>query len=634
MPSPSIHLSDIFSPSQAGPTQYKSAPRERSSDKLWSIYLAESDRQDRANAQGWKDDANGFLVFAGLFTLTVATFIVESYKELSADSSNESVLLLRQISLQLASQGGTAGAAGAVGVTNPAPFHPSTPVVCVNAMWLLSLVLSISSALAATLMQGWACRYIQLPHLPAAPAERARVRAYLYRGVLKYGVPRAVEAAPMLLHLAIALFLAGLVVFFFTIFRTVAIVLAAGVGVLALAYAVLTVLPCIDLRSPYRTPMSNVLWFAWHAALVLPSSLAFGLVNVLHSALVPPNLGDITSRRQRVLARWLESLGASVRTHTSALTHGVRRSVVRAALHAPPKEDTAALAWLLDTPALAHDAALEAFIASAPDSTLLQLTQHPAARFRDRLHALLQSGLATGDAAPLAACLRALQPTLCAYNGVVYRGADFDAAPALLDDLRARFAPPDVLHALCVHTDPAVRTAALGTRALLARTLLRRRTPPSAAQLAWLRDALGAGAPAQLAAPGGPAALEHANTDAFVRGALARGGPGTAFAETLAVLLGAGGRADFQRKAEQLLRRAERDEALRDVRVPLREALEGVSGGGAGEEALVVPPSPHAPSSRPRSPSTPGGTAGSRRQSVATSQLMVEVGSGRLSAAL
>ncbi|KAH9962313.1 hypothetical protein BGW80DRAFT_1180893, partial [Lactifluus volemus] len=129
-------------------------------------------------------------------------------------------------------------------------------MIWVNIMWLLSLVLSLTSALFATLTQQWACRYIQLPELLSSQREQARVRSYLFRGMQKYNMRmlHAVETTPTLLHLSVFLFFVGLVIFFFSINKTVAIVVSVSVGLFALAYFALTILPCIAHDCPYRTP--------------------------------------------------------------------------------------------------------------------------------------------------------------------------------------------------------------------------------------------------------------------------------------------------------------------------------------------------------------------------------------------
>ena len=87
------------------------------------------------------------------------------------------------------------------------------------------LLLGITSALFATLMLQWARICVNLPQIPSFPKERARVRSVLFFGMEKYRMHLAVETTPTLLHLSVFLFFIGLVIFFFTIFKTVAIVI-------------------------------------------------------------------------------------------------------------------------------------------------------------------------------------------------------------------------------------------------------------------------------------------------------------------------------------------------------------------------------------------------------------------------
>ncbi|KAH9172720.1 hypothetical protein EDB89DRAFT_856612 [Lactarius sanguifluus] len=181
-------------------------------DKMWSIYLSESEKHDKDISDGWKDDANGVLVFTGLFSATVAAFIIESYKKLSPDSGDQTAFLLQQISQQLSGlSNGTY-----VRPQNYPTFSPSTSIVCVNAMWILSLIVSITCALLATLMQQWARQYVQLPQLRTTPRERAHVRSFLFFGLKQFRMSYAVELIPTLLHLAVFLFFVGLVIFFFS----------------------------------------------------------------------------------------------------------------------------------------------------------------------------------------------------------------------------------------------------------------------------------------------------------------------------------------------------------------------------------------------------------------------------------
>jgi Family of unknown function (DUF6535) len=89
------------------------------------------------------------------------------------------------------------------------PPPPAASIIIVNVMWLISLVLNITSTLIATstLMLQWTRRYTQLPQVPGTPRDHMHGRSYLSLGAL-----------------SVFLFLAGLVIFFFTIYKIVGIV--------------------------------------------------------------------------------------------------------------------------------------------------------------------------------------------------------------------------------------------------------------------------------------------------------------------------------------------------------------------------------------------------------------------------
>ncbi|KAI9467267.1 hypothetical protein BJY52DRAFT_1079426, partial [Lactarius psammicola] len=67
----------------------------------WSLYLDEVEKVDKGVTESWKGDTEGIIVFTGLFSATVAAFIVESYKKLSPDSGDTTNALLTQLSVQL-----------------------------------------------------------------------------------------------------------------------------------------------------------------------------------------------------------------------------------------------------------------------------------------------------------------------------------------------------------------------------------------------------------------------------------------------------------------------------------------------------------------------------------------------------
>ncbi|KAF8493437.1 hypothetical protein F5888DRAFT_1618006 [Russula emetica] len=196
---------------------------------------AENTSEPREHVQrmtdGWKEDAKGVLIFTGIFSAIVASFIIESYKMLPQDVGDQ---------------------------ISPQPSHPPVSIITVNIMWLISLVLNIVSTLFATLTLQWSRRFAQVPCVPRAPRDRVLSHSFLFVGTLTYDLDRAVAMTVLLLHLSVFLFLIGLVIFFFTIHKIVATVVSVSVGLFGVVYLTLTVLACIDRSCPYRTPLSDV----------------------------------------------------------------------------------------------------------------------------------------------------------------------------------------------------------------------------------------------------------------------------------------------------------------------------------------------------------------------------------------
>ncbi len=238
--------------------------KEDSANNTWEEYLRDVRESDERMTDTWNRDAGGVLTFVSpnllvppfvpvtnwktaIFAAMVTIFIVESYKMLSPASGDQTVFLLDQLSQQLA------GLANGTDV-QPQPYPPFSPrlsIIYVNSLWLLSLVLSTTSAFLATLSWQWAHRYLQLPQIQSMPRERARVRSILFLGTLKYRMHYLVETAPTLLHISLFLFNVGLVIFFFTIYKPVAIVVLVSVGFFGAAYFIMTILPCLDHVCPY-----------------------------------------------------------------------------------------------------------------------------------------------------------------------------------------------------------------------------------------------------------------------------------------------------------------------------------------------------------------------------------------------
>ncbi|KAI9441160.1 hypothetical protein BJY52DRAFT_1421102 [Lactarius psammicola] len=227
---------------------------------ILSLYTSRARHLDDETVDHWKGGADSVLVFTGVFSSTVATFIAMSYPNLQRDPNVTTQSLLAQISQQLSS--------ATTNGTSPTPsppiqssFSPSAPVVFINSVWFLSLVLGLSCTLIASLMQQWARRYRQIIQRNHAPHDRARIQEYFSGAARKFRIFEIVDALTFLLAVSVFLFFAGLVVFAFLANRIVAYTILATVGFCTLSYIALTLMPFIFHDFPYYTPFTPVLWF-------------------------------------------------------------------------------------------------------------------------------------------------------------------------------------------------------------------------------------------------------------------------------------------------------------------------------------------------------------------------------------
>jgi hypothetical protein len=137
---------------------------------------------------------------------------------------------------------------------------PTSSSLACNILWFLSLGFSLSCALIATLVEQWSRDFIQSTEMRPSPVIRARIFAYLYFGLQKFGMHSLIQFIPLLLHISLLLFFAGLVAFLHPINAPLTAVAAALLGSIITAYIYLTVLPMFSSDSPYRTPLSNMAW--------------------------------------------------------------------------------------------------------------------------------------------------------------------------------------------------------------------------------------------------------------------------------------------------------------------------------------------------------------------------------------
>ncbi|KAJ7367495.1 hypothetical protein DFH08DRAFT_760711 [Mycena albidolilacea] len=252
---------------------------------MFSVYISQAERYDKALVTAWRADMKGILIFAGLFSGSLTAFIIESYRTLAPDPGATTILILAQISRQL--NGSTESGVAAIS----AEFIPPTSALICNGLWFTSLGLSLASAVIATLVEQWSRDYLNRSDMRPSPIERARICSYLYSGLKLFRMHAIVDLIPLLLHMSLLLFFAGLVAFLFPINSAMVVVAAAILAIVTFVYVALTIIPLFVANCPYRTPLSGVFWRIGQICAALSSTLR------RHASCLSHSMGEVMLRR-------------------------------------------------------------------------------------------------------------------------------------------------------------------------------------------------------------------------------------------------------------------------------------------------------------------------------------------------
>lgn len=175
--------------------------------------------------------------------------MVESFKWLEPPDDSVAVMALGQISLQIANLNLDTTSKPTTSLQSaaftPPPFTPTASAIRINILWFLSLVLSLGSVLVGVLCLQW-LREFQRDATRYTYEQALIIRQTRYDGLLKWGVPEIVNVLPILLQLAVAMFLIGICDLLFQRNLMVGIIILIPVVGFLGFLVVTTALPCIQ----------------------------------------------------------------------------------------------------------------------------------------------------------------------------------------------------------------------------------------------------------------------------------------------------------------------------------------------------------------------------------------------------
>ncbi|KAF9567125.1 hypothetical protein CPC08DRAFT_627378, partial [Agrocybe pediades] len=138
----------------------------------------------------WKEEVQNLVIFAGLFSSVLSAFVVQTYQSLQPDPNNQVVFLLSQIANNMGSSPSNTS------FTTASSFTPDSSSVRINVLWLISLVLSLTTVLIAIVASQWLTEH---QHYPSSMSLMEKYALFHMRqeSLAKWRVPEILSSVPL-----------------------------------------------------------------------------------------------------------------------------------------------------------------------------------------------------------------------------------------------------------------------------------------------------------------------------------------------------------------------------------------------------------------------------------------------------
>ncbi|KAG6885410.1 hypothetical protein C0993_002143 [Termitomyces sp. T159_Od127] len=254
--------------------------------RVWNVYLDEAESYDMDMVQGFRNNIDGLLVFAALFSAVVTTFVAQTSQSLQPDNGKILVSLFYETN-QLLRAAGNRTSVDAVPKAALVPgsrTHSSTDI-WVNGLFFTSLTLSLSTALLTVLAKQWIQVCTLFPIIATtlnrngqaysvvvsgSARTRALIRHFRFKGLIKYKLSEVIESLPLILHSSVAIFFIGLALYISQLSPPICGAVSVITALTFVFYFGTSMLPAFDITCPYRISfifsLANYLVFAFHVA--------------------------------------------------------------------------------------------------------------------------------------------------------------------------------------------------------------------------------------------------------------------------------------------------------------------------------------------------------------------------------
>ncbi|KAJ6475144.1 hypothetical protein C8R47DRAFT_1076187 [Mycena vitilis] len=274
------------------PTYIPLATTDSQNSSIWSIYVEEAETYNKALVASWSDNVTGILIF-------------RATKHFSRTPDKR---------LRVSSAKSPSNWARSRGATTAAFRFPPLLLLLPRALPLFAIFSGSQASASASRVPllrlwlvkfQWAQNFLQCAGMHSPPVVGARIMSFLYYGIRRFNMHAVVALIPLLMHMSLFFFFAGLVAFLIPVNLAVVVVCSAIPLAFLAIYATLSLLPLRHLDCPYRTPLSDVFWslLRWYRRIIklqaTESSQSIPLRKTIVDAMIREATADTEERAAR-----------------------------------------------------------------------------------------------------------------------------------------------------------------------------------------------------------------------------------------------------------------------------------------------------------------------------------------------
>ncbi|KAF9258237.1 hypothetical protein L218DRAFT_877635, partial [Marasmius fiardii PR-910] len=345
----------LTQPNLPGVTHTPYAPGDLDISDAWqeigdTIYM-----HDDEKVKSWKRDMDTVLILAGVLSVILSLFAIQSYSWLSKDPTTTAITALTQILQQ-------PGGDDHFILSTASTFHTSASVIRINCLWFLALIVALTCSISGILYRQWLHEHFRHTHTQSH-TEALALQRLRFDSLDHWGTPYVLSLIPSFLVLALLLFFAGLLEAFWLMNTVLFSIGLAVIGSVFALYIATTVLPLkqiiqttlalithafnydpmsvlstinpLQAMCPYKTPQS------WLAFLCTRTVLGIPIVKqILYRFSKCSNFGifqDMLDSHLHAISSW------------GSLDLGVLRMFRGSSNHTPPIHELQSLEWLMRT---------------------------------------------------------------------------------------------------------------------------------------------------------------------------------------------------------------------------------------------------------------------------------------------